>query len=154
MAATLRAARRRLVTRCVRLFHILTNTAPSAMPAAESQDFSASIGQAISPRGTATRRPMPSWSVFERRSMISIPSGVSSMSSALSATSSERRNAPAKPSSRMARSRSSRSDRPLPPTMPSTMSEVAAFLRTGAAPIVLRIPDSTALTFSSPVGVS
>src|SRR5262249_57886017 len=38
--------------------------------------------------------------------------------------------------------------------MAMTMSAVAALLRTGAAPIVRRIPDSTALTFSSPVGVS
>ena len=51
------------------------------------------------------------------------------------------------PSNRMARSRSSRSEVPLPPTMPSTMSLVAAFLRTGAAPMVRRIPDKTALTF-------
>jgi hypothetical protein len=38
--------------------------------------------------------------------------------------------------------------------MAMTKSEVAAFLRTGAAPIVRRMPESTALTFSSPVGVS
>jgi hypothetical protein len=41
------------------LFHILTNTAPSVTPALESQDFSASTGQAISPRGMATRRLGP-----------------------------------------------------------------------------------------------
>jgi hypothetical protein len=40
------------------------------------------------------------------------------------------------------------------PCRPSTMSLVAAFLRTGAAPVVRRIPDNTAFTFSSPVGVS
>jgi hypothetical protein len=38
--------------------------------------------------------------------------------------------------------------------MAMTMSEVAVLLRTGAAPIVRRMPESTALTFSSAVGVS
>jgi hypothetical protein len=38
--------------------------------------------------------------------------------------------------------------------MAMTMSEVAALLRAGAAPMVRRMPESTALTFSSPVGVS
>jgi hypothetical protein len=38
--------------------------------------------------------------------------------------------------------------------MAMTISEVAALLRTGAAPIVRRMPERTALTFSSPVGAS
>src|SRR5258708_6115585 len=38
--------------------------------------------------------------------------------------------------------------------MLNTMSEVAARFLTGAAPIVRLIPDNTALTFSSVVGVS
>jgi hypothetical protein len=38
--------------------------------------------------------------------------------------------------------------------MAITMSEVAALLGTGAAPMVRRMPESTTLTFSSSVGVS
>jgi hypothetical protein len=53
----------------------------------------------------------------------------------------------------IARLRSSRSESPRG-TMLKTKSLVAAFLRTGATPIVRRIPESTAFTFSSPVGVS
>jgi hypothetical protein len=34
-----------------------TNTAPSVMSAASSHAFTAATGQAISPRGMATRRP-------------------------------------------------------------------------------------------------
>ncbi len=85
--------------------------------------------------------------------MINRPSGMSSMSATSSATSSLRRKAPAKPRRMTARSRNARNDVPVA-AMAMVMSAVAAFLRTGAAPIVRRMPDSTALTFSSPVGVS
>src|SRR5262245_34840350 len=74
-------------------------------------------------------------------------------SSTLSATSSLRRKAPAKPTRMIARLRSARSDVAVG-DMAMTMSAVAAFFLTGAAPIVRRIPDRTAFTFSSPVGVS
>ena len=108
--------------------------------------------------GSGVQRAWTSWqpdlSVTGTYDHTSAPSVVHSMSPRLRATSSDRRNAPENPSNRMARSRSSRSEVPLPPTIPSTMSLVAAFLRTAAAPIVRRIPDKTALTFSSPVGAS
>jgi len=42
-------------------------TAPSVISEASSHARSAAIGHVISPRGIATLRPMPSWSVFERR---------------------------------------------------------------------------------------
>ena len=75
------------------------------------------------------------------------------MSAMFKATSSDRRKAPAKPRRMIARLRKSRSVAAVG-AMAMTMSAVAAFFLTGAAPIVRRIPDSTALTFSSFVGVS
>jgi hypothetical protein len=71
----------------------------------------------------------------------------------LSATSSLRRKAPAKPRRIIARLRRARSDVAVG-DMAMTMSAVAALFLTGAAPIVRRIPESTAFTFSSLVGVS
>ena len=62
--------------------------------------------------------------------------------------------AEAKPTSRIARSRNCRRHSPpTVPAMPSTMSDVAAFLRTGAAPMERRIPESVALMASAPIGL-
>ena len=123
------------------------NTGPWVIPAASSQACKAATGHDTAPRGIGTTRPAPSWSVFERRSLIRRPSLTSSRSFTVSPASSERRKAPAKPTRRSARSRNPRRwERPAP---------WQAIVRRSQGPsstvpclTVRRMPLTTALTCS------
>ena len=124
------------------------------MPDAASQASIAATGRIPHPAQDATSCPAPSWSVLLWRIMTRKPSGDGLRSSTCRATSSLRRKAPAKPSASSARSR-------LPVRVSGqwasiccTRSAVAASLRTGAVPMVRRMPRTQAFTASAPVGGS
>ena len=98
--------------------------------------------------------PSASWSVLDRRKTSRRPPSSSLTSSTSRATSSLRRRAPAKPNSSSVRSRASARPSPSGATIAVMTFVRAARILRGAVPWRRRIPDQTARTPASAVGVS
>jgi len=98
------------------------------------------------PNWIPTWRPFASWSVFDRRKLITKPSGVNLRSVNSKAASSDRRHAPAKPTRSSARSRAPPSPRGLCSIILRLSDASRASFPCWAVPMAQRMPLSVSLT--------